>query len=114
MLILRESVSLLYYPLWLVDYHVGERTYRIVVDANDATVNSATAPAANGRLSPFLGLRVAGLLIVAALAAWLAFTWETARVPSILVAVIVCVAAFLLVLRSPSSGKVEYHEPFSS
>ena len=40
MLILRESVSLLYYPLWLVDYQVADRPYRIVVDANDGTVNS--------------------------------------------------------------------------
>ena len=36
------------------------------------------------------------------------------RVPIVFLAVIVCVAAILLVLRSPAGGKVEYHEPFSS
>ena len=35
MLILRESVSLLYYPLWLVDYQAGGRPYRVVVNAHD-------------------------------------------------------------------------------
>ncbi len=66
MLVLREAVSLLYYPLWLVDYQVADRPYRIVVDANDGTVNSGTAPAANQRLNPVLMLRVAALLVVAA------------------------------------------------
>ena len=35
MLILRESLTLLYYPLWLVDYQAGGRPYRIVVDAHE-------------------------------------------------------------------------------
>jgi hypothetical protein len=114
MLVLRESVSLLYYPLWLVDYQVADRPYRVVVDANHGTVNSGTAPAADQRLNPVLALRVAGLLAVAVFAAWAASSWAAARVPLIFLAVIVCIAAFLLVLRSPSGGKVEYHEPFSS
>jgi hypothetical protein len=114
MLVLRESVSLLYYPLWLVDYKVADRPYRIAVDANHGTVNSGTAPAANERLNPILTLRVAGLLAVAVFAAWAASNWSAARMPLIFLAVIVCIAAFLLVLRSPSGGKVEYHEPFSS
>ena len=114
MLVLRESVSLLYYPLWLVDYKVADRPYRVVVDANHGTVNSGTAPAANERLNPVLALRVAAMLAVAVFASWAASNWAAARVPLILLAVIVCIAAFLLVLRSPSGGKVEYHEPFSS
>ncbi len=114
MLILRESLTLLYYPLWLVDYQAGGRPYRIVVDAHDGSVNSASAPAREGRLTPSLGLRIAALVAVAVFALWLGSVVDAARVPTVLVAVIVGVAAILLVLRSPGGGKVEYHEPFSS
>jgi hypothetical protein len=114
MLILRESVTLLYYPLWLVDYQVGGQPYRVVVDAHEVSVNSATAPAREGRFTPELGLKVGGLVAVAILALWLGSAWSSVRVPTIFLAVIVCVAAVLLVLRSPAGGKVEYHEPFSS
>jgi hypothetical protein len=114
MLILRESVTLLYYPLWLVDYQADGLLYRVVVNAHDGSVNSATAPAGEGRFTPLLGLKVAGLVMVAILALWLGSAWSGVRVPTIFLAVIVCVAAVLLVLRSPAGGKVEYHEPFSS
>jgi hypothetical protein len=114
MLILRESVTLLYYPLWLIDYQAGGRSYRVVVDAHDGGVNSATAPAREGRFTPGLGVKVATLLLVAVLALWLGSAWSGARVVSIFLAVIVCIAAILLVFRSPAGGKVEYHEPFSS
>ena len=114
LLILRESVSLLYYPLWLVDYQAGGRPYRVVVNAHDGSVNSATAPAREGRFTPVLGLKVAALVVVAILALWFGSAWSGARVPTIFLAVIVGVAAVLLVLRSPAGGKVEYHEPFTS
>jgi len=114
MLILRESLSLLYYPLWLVDYQAGGRPYRIVVDAHDGSVNSASAPAREGRLTPSLGLRIAALVAVAVFALWLGSVVDAVRVPTVLVAVIVCIVAILVVLRSPGGGKVEYHEPFSS
>jgi len=114
MLILRESLALLYYPLWLVDYQAGGRPYRIVVDAHGGSVNSASAPAREGRLTPSLGLRLAALVAIAVFALWLGSVVDAARVPTILVAVIVGVAVILLVLRSPGGGKVEYHEPFSS
>jgi hypothetical protein len=114
MLILRESVTLLYYPLWLVDYQAGGRPYRVVIDAHDGSVNSATAPAREGRFTPVLGLKVAALVIAAVLALWLGSAWSGVRVPTIFLAVIVVIAALLLVLRSPAGGKVEYHEPFSS
>ena len=114
MLVLRESVTLLYYPLWLVDYQAGGRPYRIVVDAQNGGVNSAGAPAREGRLTPSLGLRMAALVAVAVFALWLGSVVDAVRVPTVFVAVIVCVAAILLVLRSPAGGKVEYHEPFSS
>ena len=55
MLILRESLTLLYYPLWLVDYQAAGRPYRIVVDAHDGSVNSASAPAREGRFTPVPG-----------------------------------------------------------
>ncbi len=114
MIVLREAVTLLYYPLWLVDYQSGGQPYRIVVDAHDGDVNSATAPAGNSRLAPALWGRVAALVAVAIVAAVLAAAWSAVRIPAVLLAVIVCAAAVLQVLRSPSGGKVEYHEPFSS
>ncbi len=42
---LRESTTLLFYPLWLLRYRDGNRSYRMVVNGRDGTVNSATAPA---------------------------------------------------------------------
>jgi DNA-directed RNA polymerase subunit RPC12/RpoP len=114
MLILRESLALLYYPLWLVDYQVGGRPYRIVVDGRDGSVNSAVAPAGDRWTEGYLGLKVAGLIVAAVLAVWLGSLWGWARVPSVVAAVIVVIAAVTMVLRSPRGGKVEYHEPFSS
>ena len=112
--ILRESLTLLYYPLWLVDYQAGGRSYRIVVDAREGTVNSAGAPGGESKINPSLGLRIAALVAVAIFALWLGSLWEGARVPTVFAAVIVCIAAILLALKSPGGGKVEYHEPFSS
>jgi hypothetical protein len=43
---LRESTTLLFYPLWLLRYRDGNRLYTIAVNGRDGTVNSATAPAA--------------------------------------------------------------------
>ncbi len=114
MLILREALTLLYYPLWFVDYQTANRSYRIVVNGYDGSINSAVAPAADGRFTPSLGRRVAALAAVAVFALWLGSVVDGARVPTVFAAVIVCVAAILLVLRSPRGGKVEYHEPFSS
>ena len=57
---------------------------------------------------------MAALVAVAVFALWLGSVVDAVRVPTVFVAVIVCVAAILLVLRSPGGGKVEYHEPFSS
>ena len=114
MVILRESVTLLYYPLWLIDYRVGGRPYRVVVDAHDGSVNSATAPGREGRVTRRSGLKLAALIVVAVLALGLGSAWPSVRVPTIFLAVMMCVAAVLLVLRSPAGGKVEYHDPFSS
>jgi hypothetical protein len=114
MLVLRESVTLLYYPIWLVEYQSGGRPYRIVVDGREGDVNSATAPAGNARLTPALWGRVAGLAAVVVLALALAAALPAVRMAAVILAVIVCIAAVLMVLRSPSGGEVEYHEPFSS
>jgi uncharacterized Zn finger protein (UPF0148 family) len=43
---LRESTTLLFYPLWLLRYRDGNRLHTIAVNGRDGTVNSATAPAA--------------------------------------------------------------------
>jgi hypothetical protein len=114
MLVLRESLALLFYPLWLVDYQVGGRPYRIVVDGRHGSVNSATAPAGDRWSDGLLGLKVVALAVLAVFALFLGSLWEGGRVPSVVAAVIVVMAAVVMVLRSPGGGKVEYHEPFSS
>jgi hypothetical protein len=112
--VLRESLTLLYYPLWIVEYRAGGRPYRIVVDGRDGSVNSATAPAARNEWMVAAGAKTAALVIVAAFAVWLASVWSEARVPMAFAAAIVVISAVLVLVRSPVRGKVEYHEPFSS
>ena len=97
-----------------MDYRAQGDAYRIVVDGRDGEVNSAGAPARETRLTPSLGFKIAGMAAITFLALWLASVWEAVRAPMVVAAVIVCVAAIALVLRSPGGGKVEYHEPFSS
>ena len=111
---LRESTALLYYPLWLLRYQVGNRFYRIVVNGRNGSVNSAKAPASNAGRVALLVAEVVVLAAVAALLLWLGLSGETAQVSTTAGAVIVSVVAILLVWRFRLQREVEYHEPFSS
>jgi DNA-directed RNA polymerase subunit RPC12/RpoP len=114
MFALRESTALLYYPLWLLRYQVGNRFYRIVVNGRNGSVNSGQAPASNAGRVTLLAAEVVVLAAVAALLLWLGLSGETAQVSTTAGAVIVSVVAILLVWRFRLQREVEYHEPFSS
>lgn len=41
---LRERLSVIYYPVWVVRYHYRERAYQVLVDAEDASLAYGKAP----------------------------------------------------------------------
>ncbi len=100
---LRESTALLYYPLWLLRYEDGNRSYRIVINGRNGNVNSAEAPAANRARVALLVVQVAVLVALVGLLLWLGSSGEPARVPTTVGAVIVSVAAIVLVWRFRSA-----------
>ncbi len=114
MFALRESTALLYYPLWLLRYQVGNRFYRIVVNGRNGSVNSAEAPASNAGRVTRLVAQVVVLVAIAALLLWLGSSRGAAQVSTMVGAVIVSVLAIFLVWRFRLQREVEYHEPFSS
>ena len=111
---LRESTALLYYPMWVLRYERGDRLAHVVVNGRDGSVNAAMAPASNRRATLLLVARVAALVVVAAVSAWLAVAWRQGRNSMVAVAVIVSIAAILMVWRFRPIREVEYREPFSS
>lgn len=111
---LRESTTLLFYPLWLLRYRYGNRVYRMVVNGRNGNVNSATAPGAVREQVVRLAARAALMAVVVGLLVWLGLVWEAARAPMLVGAVMVLVVAILMVSRFRAQREVEYHEPFSS
>jgi ribosomal protein L37AE/L43A len=111
---LRESTTLLFYPLWLLRYQDGNRSYRMVVNGRDGTVNSATAPADIGEQVVRLIVTVASMVVAVAFLVWLGIERGAVRAPTLVAAVIVSVVALLMVWRFRAQREVEYHEPFSS
>ncbi|NLO27736.1 MAG: hypothetical protein GX113_06100 [Actinobacteria bacterium] len=109
----RESTALLYYPLWLVRFQVGNRHCRVVVNGRDGTVNSGVAPASNRRRVALLATQAVLALVVCVTLAWLAATRDSGRETMVALAVIVLAAAALAIWRFRMVGEVEYHEPFS-
>ena len=111
---LRESTTLLFYPLWLLRYRDGNRTYQMVVNGRDGNINSAIAPTAVTERVAYLTAQVALMVGIASLLVWLGFTRQPVRVPSLVAAVIVSAVAILKVWRFRAQGEMEYHEPYSS
>jgi len=111
---LRESTSLLFYPLWLLRYPAGNRVYHMVVNGRNGTVNSATAPAATKEQVMRVAVRAALMAVAVVLLVWLGVVWGAARAPMLTAAVIVSLVAILMVSRFRMQREVEYHEPFSS
>jgi uncharacterized Zn finger protein (UPF0148 family) len=113
MFALRESTTLLYYPLWLLQYRDGNGVYRMVVNGRDGNVNSATAPADITGQVVRLGARTVLLAVIVALLVWLGVASAALRAPALAAAVIVSAVAMLRVWRFRAQREVEYHEPFS-
>jgi hypothetical protein len=111
---LRESTALLYYPLWLLRYEDGNRSYRIVINGRTGNVNSAEAPASSHGQLVLLAVQVTALVALIVVLLWLGSLGGVARAPTIVGSVIVSVVTILLVWRFRLQREVEYHEPFSS
>lgn len=45
--LVRENISIVYYPLWIVRYIFNNRTYQIVIDGEDGSVCYGKAPGSN-------------------------------------------------------------------
>jgi len=112
--VFRESMALLYYPLWVVCYDEGGRPFRVVVNGRDGSVNSAVTPAARGRQITVLVAQLAAFVLVVSVLVFLAATRETGRIAMIVAAAIVSLAAVIFAGRYRTRREVEYHEPFSS
>lgn len=110
---LRESVTLLYYPLWLLRYRDGNRLYEMTVDGRTGAIFSARAPAANNRR---LLMTVVQMLLLALVAAVMLKVDMAAlgRATPVVIAVIVSLAVLATAQRFRMEGEVEYHEPYSS
>jgi DNA-directed RNA polymerase subunit RPC12/RpoP len=111
---LQETVTLVYYPLWLLRFKTGNRIYEMTVDGRVGTIFSARAPAANAqRLAASIGEMV-GLAVIAA-GVLAMHSWDRlARAPALVIAVIVSLLIIAAARRFRVHGEVEYHEPYSS
>ena len=111
---LRETTTLLYYPLWSLHYVHKDRRYAVMVDGRSGVVQSGRAPAANvGRVGQFMGLSTLFALVLALLAHAVPGS-DQISLPAVAAGVIVSAAALVLAWRFRLQGEVEYHEPFSS
>ena len=109
----REGVALLYYPLWLLRFRDGDSYCRVIVDGRDGTVNSGKAAADQARPLAILSARITTLVIAAAVFFYFGATRESARVPLLVVAVILSVAAVVLGMTFRPQKEVEYRDSLS-
>ena len=111
---LRERVTLLYYPLWLLRYRCGNRLYEMTVDGRSGTIFSARAPAANTKRLSATVAQMAILAAVVAVFLHLRVAWDIGRSTTVVVAVIVSLVVVMTAWQFRLQGEVEYHEPYSS
>lgn len=111
--LLRESVSLLYYPLWMLRYRYADRVYEITVDGRDGRVHSARAPADNRRRVGVLVASYTALALLLSVVVWVWSTWEQARDVALYVGLLLLALTSVVYWRFRLSREVEYHEPFS-
>ncbi len=109
----RESVALLYYPLWLLRFRHGDSYCRVVVDGRDGTVNSGRAPADQTKRLAALVAKMAALAAAVVVLAYFGATYEPGRASLIAAAAVVSIAAVAMGVRFRPEKEVEYHDPFS-
>lgn len=109
----RESMALLYYPLWVVEYQQGGRRCRVIVNGRDGNINAAFAPASQRHQVLAFAAGLVPLAAAVALTVFLAITMTSLRAPMIVAAVILSCVAAVLARRFRAEKEVEYHEPFS-
>ena len=111
---LRERVTLLFYPLWLLRFRDGNRLYEMTVDGRTGTIFSARAPAGNRQR---LLVAVAQMVVLAAVVAIflrLHDIWSIGRLPTVIAAVVVSLVVLFTARQFRLQGEVEYNEPYSS
>ena len=113
--LLRETSSLIYYPLWSLRYRYRGRRYAMTVDGRSGVVHSARAPADNSRR--LVGLVAACVILAVALAVY-RWAWDALRgvsdplTAAVLLLIVACATSAFWRFRLVR--EVEYHEPFSS
>lgn len=112
--VLREGVSLLYYPLWLLRYRDGNRLYEMTVDGRSGVIFSARAPAANAKRLMATVAQMAILAVLAAVLVRLHAPLGLSRLTAIIIAVIVSLVVVGTAEQFRMRSEVEYHEPYSS
>lgn len=112
--LLRESASLIYYPLWSLNYRYRGRVYEMTIDGRNGVVHSARAPADNGTRLAVLLASYAGLAMVLALVASAWESWNEFREPALWGAAAVVIAASGVYWRFRLIREVQHHEPFSA
>jgi hypothetical protein len=111
---LRESVSLLYYPLWLLRYRDGSRLYEMTVDGRSGVIFSARAPAANRKRLVATVAQMAILAVLVAVVLQLHTSLGLSRLTAVIIAVIVSLVVVGTAEQFRLHSEVEYHEPYSS
>lgn len=111
---LRESVTLLFYPLWLLRFRDGNRLYEMTVDGRGGTIFSARAPAANRQRLLAIVAQMVILAAVVAVLLRLHGVWNVGRLPTVIAAVVVSLVVLFTARQFRLQGEVEYHEPYSS
>jgi hypothetical protein len=112
--LLRESMALLYYPLWSLRYRYHGRLYEMSVDGRSGVIHSARAPADNRRRLVVMVASFAAMAVALAFAAW---GWEKAgalRDVYLYIGLLVLASAGGVYWRFKLLREVEYHEPFSA
>ena len=109
-----EETTLLYYPVWSLQYRYRGRLYGMTVDGRNGAVHAARAPAdLRPRLDRLL-LQVVLLALVAALLAAARGWWPALREPLAWAMVPLLLVAWGVVARFRLVREVVYHEPFSA
>jgi hypothetical protein len=112
--LLKESVTLLYYPLWSLRYRYRGRLYDITVDGRNGAVHAARAPADNARR---IAVMLSSYALLALCLAVLVTAWgalPASRQAVLYAGVVVVALASPVYWRFGLLTEVRYHEPFSS